>query len=82
MRIKSYRYILILSILFFILGCKDSTYKTDNTNSNTASIVTVNKAIAYDSIGRVTKEDLGDGKHIEYTYDTSGNLLSQKVTGI
>ncbi len=37
------------------------------------------KSIDYDLYGRVVKEDLGDGKYIEYIYDDSGNLIKQNV---
>jgi YD repeat-containing protein len=36
---------------------------------------TVEKAVEYDSAGRVVREDLGDGRYIEYVYDENGNLL-------
>lgn len=54
----------------------------DDTN-NTTPISNTNKvhqkSFSYDSTNRVVKEDLGDGKYIEYVYDDSGNLISQTV---
>jgi len=47
--------------------------------SDTSISKTHKKTFSYDSTNRVTKEDLGNGSYIEYTYDDSGNLISQKV---
>ena len=37
------------------------------------------KSFSYDKTNRVTKEDLGNGNYIKYTYDNSGNLIKQEV---
>ena len=49
------------------------------TPSPTPTSVNIQKTFSYDSTNRVTKEDLGNGSYIEYTYDNSGNLISQTV---
>ena len=35
----------------------------------------------YDSAGRLTRVDYGDGRTITYTYDKNGNLLKREATG-
>jgi len=79
MRLK---FILALLILTLLVGCseKESTQK-NKTKSQVKPFETVvtKKTFSYDSVHRVVKEELGNGKYIEYIYDESGNLLSQKV---
>ena len=55
-----------------------STPTPTPTPTNTTN-KTHQKTFTYDSTNRVVKEDLGDGKYIEYIYDASGNLISQTV---
>jgi YD repeat-containing protein len=40
---------------------------------------TVSKKLTYDQYGRVIREDLDSNSYIEYSYDNSGNLVSQTV---
>lgn len=49
------------------------------TNNGGAISENISKIFSYDDLGRVVKEDLGDGKYIEYIYDDSGNLIQQNV---
>lgn len=67
------------------------TYTVTDSAGNTATLTRIvsvvsdirqritSKSFSYDNTNRVTKEDLGDGKYIEYIYDDSGNLVSQTV---
>jgi YD repeat-containing protein len=76
--------VLLWFVLGFILvGLTACSYdKYDDTPivyNNSTQTVTYDKSVSYDSLNRVTKEDLGNGSYIEYTYDDSGNLISQKV---
>ena len=52
---------------------------TTPTNNGGAISENISKIFSYDDFGRVVKEDLGDGKYIEYIYDDSGNLIKQNV---
>ena len=38
-------------------------------------------AITYDSLNRLTRAVLGDGRTITYTWDAAGNLVAITVTG-
>ena len=39
----------------------------------------VSRTYTYDDLGRLVKEDLGDGRYIEYTYDKRGSLTRQTL---
>ncbi len=37
------------------------------------------KIYFYDEFGRLVKEDLGNGRYIEYTYDKGGSFIKQTL---
>ena len=87
MNLKSfYRYVFgFLFLVFVFTGCGSDNgggaflASDGNASGENGLNKTHQKTFTYDSTNRVTKEDLGDGKYIEYIYDDSGNLISQTV---
>ena len=84
-KFSKYLAVFVISLLILV-GCGGSSggdFKGGNqsstVNNTKTSISTYKKIFSYDSTNRVIKEDLGNGKYIEYIYDKSGNLISQKV---
>jgi len=84
-KFSKYLAVFLISLLVLV-GCGGSNdggeFKGGNQSSDNDSqtnITTYKKSFKYDSAGRVVKEDLGNGKYIEYVYDKSGNLISQTV---
>jgi len=67
---KHILYLLLLLIIFNGCGSDNETTELDKNHQ---------KHFSYDSANRVTKEDLGNGNYIKYTYDNSGNLIKQEV---
>jgi ribosomal protein L33 len=68
-------FILILTVAF-IGGCGASN---ESSEGNSYRQTTIEKSVDYDSAGRVVREDLGNGRYIEYVYDENGNLLDEKL---
>lgn len=64
-------FILIL-IVAFIGSCGVSNKSSEESSYRQT---TIEKSVDYDNAGRVVKEDLGNGRYIEYIYDENGNLI-------
>ena len=64
-------FILILT-LAFIGSCGVSN---ESSGESSYGRTTIEKSVDYDNAGRVVREDLGNGRYIEYVYDKNGNLL-------
>ncbi len=75
--------IIVITLLLFT-GCdwwwdKDKDKSSTSNNQNNITVKENQKLFSYDSSGRITKEDLGNGQYLEYVYDDNGNLIQQNV---
>jgi len=79
---KFLQWFLVSASVVLLSGCGGgggSSSSAGFVNNNEVVLKNYKRNFSYDSVNRVTKEDLGNGNYIEYTYDDSGNLISQKV---
>ena len=73
MRLK--RFFHLLFLIFAVVFIGSCGVSNDSSEGSSYGRTTIEKSVDYDSAGRVVREDLGDGKYIEYVYDENGNLL-------
>jgi len=69
---KFFQVFILIFTLAFIGSCGVSN---ESSEGSSYGQTTIEKVVSYDSAGRVVREDLGNGKYIEYVYDENGNLL-------
>lgn len=76
-RKKLFQVFILISTLAFIGSCGVSNESSEGSSNGQK---TIEKSINYDNAGRVVREDLGNGKYIEYVYDENGNILEINVS--
>jgi len=67
------------AILLFSACNETGSGKTELVATGGGVSEDISRTYLYDDLGRLVKEDLGDGRYIAYTYDKSGSLVKQAL---
>jgi len=77
---KFLKWILPIVAILLLNACgKNDSTKISLVASGEVESEDLSKTYLYDELGRLVKEDLGDGRYIAYTYDKSGSLIRQTL---